>query len=54
MVKPTGKLKYQSGKNEYSILNVKTKNISKLEVDKDVERVVSNSPYFKKLNLGKN
>ena len=47
------KLKYQSGKNEYSILNVKTKNISKLEVDKDVEEVVSNSPYFKKLKLVK-
>ena len=47
------KLKYQSGKNEYSILNVKTKNISKLEVDKDVEEVVSNSPYFKKIKLGK-
>jgi len=53
MVKSTGKLKYQSGKNEYSILNVKTKNISKLEVDKDVEEVVSNSPYFKKLKLVK-
>ena len=35
-MKSTGKLKYQSGKNEYSIMDTSTK--------EEVEQVVSTSP----------
>ena len=45
MVKSTGKIKYQSGKNEYSIIDTSTK--------EEVEQVVSTSPYFQKLKLVK-
>ncbi len=45
MVKPTGKLKYQSGKNEYSIIDTSTK--------EEVEQVILTSPYFQKLKLVK-
>ena len=44
-MKSTGKLKYQSGKNEYSIMDTSTK--------EEVEQVVSTSPYFQKLKLVK-